>query len=126
MRKKILILEDDKINQHLLGIYLKKDYETKIVGTVAEAMDEVLNSSYDLIISDLNLGNNADGDGSDFLKFVQSNKHLKHIPVAVYSGYEHPDKSKGIKLSAYISKPISKSDFLNTVSNILFPEQQIG
>ena len=122
MKKKILILEDDKINQQLLGIYLKKDYETKIVGTVADATDAVLNSHYDLIISDCNLGNASEGDGMDFLKFVQSNNLLKHIPVAIYSGYNHTDKSSEIKFSAYILKPITKSALLKTVNKILFPD----
>ena len=51
MKKKILILEDDKIIQLLLGSYLNADYDTRIVGTLEDARHAVSNSNYDLIIS---------------------------------------------------------------------------
>lgn len=117
MKKKILILEDDKINQKLVELYLIGSYDFNIVNSVEEAIDAVSGSEYNLIISDINL--NSESDGLSFLKYLKSDIKFKHIPVVAYSGYIPPNICKEFHFDASISKPITKSDFLKTIADIL-------
>ena len=45
MKKKILVLEDDEINQKLIELYLIDDYDITILGSVKEATKIVSASS---------------------------------------------------------------------------------
>lgn len=119
MKKKILALEDDDINQELIELYLMDDYEIKIVSSVAEAINAISESSYDLVISDLNLGTDSKSDGLFFLKYLRSDHKFKHIPIVAYSGYITPNMSNENDFDACISKPITKSDFLKTIANVI-------
>ena len=119
MKQKILILEDDDINQELIQLYLIDDYELNIVSSVNEATDALSKSTYDLIISDLNLGNDNQSDGLSFLKYLRSDNRYKHIPVAAYSGYITPNIPNEYDFDVCISKPITKSEFLKTIADVL-------
>ena len=119
MKKKILILEDDDINQELIELYLMDDYELKIVDSVAEAINAISSSKFDLVISDLNLGTDSKSDGLFFLQYIKSDIKFKHIPIVVYSGYVTPNIRNEFNFDACISKPITKSEFLKTIAGIL-------
>jgi CheY-like chemotaxis protein len=115
--KRILILEDDRINQELIRLYLHDEYDITIVNSVKEAMEAFDRSLFNLIITDLNLGSGS--DGVDFLKHVRSLQLSRQIPVIAYSAYTNPSEARGIEFSAFISKPITKSDFLNRIKAII-------
>lgn len=119
MKKKILILEDDYVNQELLKIYLGNEYDLTVASSVMEAISALSAAQYNLIITDLNLGNDPKGDGVDFLKYVRSNTLTQKTPIAAYSAYNNPNDTNDIQFSAFIPKPINKSEFLAVVNRIL-------
>jgi len=119
LKKKILVLEDDEVNQELLKLYLNNDYETKVVGSINDAVRALERAKFDLIISDIYLGNEAKHNGHDFLKQVRGNKKTAKIPIVAYTAFNDPNDSNELQFTTFISKPITKSEFLKTVKKIL-------
>jgi len=117
MRKRILILEDDAINQKLIELYLIETYEFNMVSSVENAIEAISKSNYDLVITDLNLG--SDKDGMSFLKYLKSDTKFKLIPIVAYSGYIPPNINNEFHFDESISKPITKADFLEKIATVL-------
>ena len=81
-RRRILVVEDEPLNQMLLSRYLDGSYEVLLTATGAEAM-EVVCSQYDtisLILLDLHL---PDLHGFEILRRLNADPNLARLPVIV-------------------------------------------
>jgi two-component system response regulator HydG len=105
-KKKILIVEDDPAFSLLLKTWCQKnDYEPVAVFTVEAARHEVINNSFDLILTDLRL---PDSDGIMFLTWLKDEKC--EIPVIMLTNYADIQTAvAAIKLGAYdfMKKPVN-------------------
>ncbi len=116
--KKILIVDDDSDVLSLLEKWLTDEkYEVKPVSSAMEALNllPVLNPG--LVITDLFM----EGiDGMSLLNKLHEDNPL--LPVIMLSGQAQiPDAIKAMHLgvSAFLTKPVNKEEFLNKVSNSL-------
>ena len=119
-RKKILIVEDNTETQLILKIYLRDFYEVDIVQTVAEGLKEIRKNKYALIILDINLPGEL--DGNDVIKRVKNDPDLKSIPILVVTAYAlKGDKEKYLSMGAngYLAKPVDKKDILKMAQELL-------
>lgn len=114
-----MVLEDDEVNQELLSLYLSDNYETKIVSSINEALASLEKEKFDLIISDIHLGNGTQNDGNQFLKLVRTNPNTKNIPVVAYTAFNNPNDFNEEQFTSFISKPITKADFLEIINKLL-------
>lgn len=81
MKKKILIIEDDKIIQSSIKSALElADFETAQLFSGNNAMQSIAEEKPDLILLDLMLPGE---DGFNILKNIKDNSDLKKIPVIV-------------------------------------------
>lgn len=81
-KRRILLVEDELVNQEILKLILQEEYEVIVVGTGGEAL-EVLSAQHDtisIILLDLNL---PDMHGSEVLRQVKSNPKYAAIPIIV-------------------------------------------
>ena len=81
-KRRILVVEDEFINQEILKMYLSDTYEVFLAGTGEEALD-ILQNRYEtisLILLDLNL---PDIHGLDVLRTVKDDSRYARIPVIV-------------------------------------------
>lgn len=81
-KRRILLIEDEIINQEILKMYLNEDYEVLSAFNGNEAI-EIIQSNYDLIsliLLDLNL---PDTHGLDLLREIKSDSRYARIPVIV-------------------------------------------
>lgn len=81
-RRRILVVEDEFINQEILKLYLEGTYDLVLAGTGKEAL-EIIGSQYEtlsLILLDLNL---PDCSGLDLLRFVKEDVRYARLPVIV-------------------------------------------
>ena len=81
-KRRILLVEDEFINQEILRLYLSDTYEVILAATGAEAL-QVIRSQYEvlsLILLDLNL---PDIHGLDVLREVKSDVRYARLPVIV-------------------------------------------
>ena len=109
---KLLIIEDDIIDQLTLTRLIKKnDLECKVTVTmkIQEAKALMEASSFDLVICDLNL---PDGKAFDL------NQLIRKQPFILLSGYLEPDIIKQAKSSGAI-QVLQKSSELTQLSSIL-------
>ncbi len=81
-KRRILIVEDEPINQQILAAYLESDYELIIAdsGEQAKTIIERENRAISLILLDLNL---PDLHGLDILRWIKAGSTFSKIPVIV-------------------------------------------
>ncbi len=115
---KILIVEDQaRLGQFVQHGLAECSYTAKWVRTCREANDALAESSYDVILLDLNL---PDGDGIDMLRNWR--KCGFNEPVLILSARDSvEDRIKGLDVGAddYLPKPFSFEELLARVRSLL-------
>jgi DNA-binding response OmpR family regulator len=113
MGKKVLIVDDEEIIRKFLRINLLKwGYEVKEAIDGVQALEQLGNDNYDLLICDILMPNK---NGWEVLKEVRSNPKTKDIPVIVLTAKnEDTDMFKGYELGTnyYMTKPFTKEQLL--------------
>jgi two-component system alkaline phosphatase synthesis response regulator PhoP len=113
MGKKVLIVDDEEIIRKFLRINLLKwGYEVKEAMDGVQALEQLGNDNYDLLICDILMPNK---NGWEVLKAVRSNPKTKDIPVIILTAKnEDADMFKGYELGTnyYMTKPFTKDQLL--------------
>ena len=106
MAHRILLVEDDTSFGLILQTWFKKNgFDCTLVSTMEVAKKEILNYSFDLLLTDLRL---PDGDGIMLLTWIKESKIT--LPVVVMTSYaEIQSAVSSIKMGAldYLEKPIN-------------------
>jgi two-component system, OmpR family, response regulator len=114
----ILVLEDDtKLNQAVCTYLSDSGFQAKGCLRAEDAYNEMYNSLYDLIISDIML---PEVDGFEFAETVR--RVNKHIPILFMSARDDlPAKQKGFQLGIddYMVKPIQLDELVLRVRALL-------
>jgi CheY-like chemotaxis protein len=119
LKTKILLIEDDEVNLELLKFYLHPHYDLATATNVEEAWEQVRKQLPDMIICDIDMGAGAKEDGVDFLKKLRADSANRHIPVVAYTAYNNPNDTNEVQFTSYIPKPVTRTEFLKAVSDIL-------
>lgn len=113
MKKKILIVEDDKDISMIEEIYLQSSgFETKIISDGDLVKPEIEKNYYDLILLDIMLPNK---DGYDICQEI---REIVKVPILMVTARtESIDKIKGFQKGAddYISKPFDPMELVARV-----------
>ena len=114
----ILVLEDDaKLNQTVCTYLNDSGFQAKGCLKATDAYDELYNSLYDLIISDIMM------PGVDGFEFAENVRRVnKHIPILFMSAKDDlPSKQKGFQLGneEKMVKPIELGELLLRVRALL-------
>ena len=103
--RRILVVEDELINQELLKLMLSDTYEVTVAGTGAEALEEIETHSdtLSLILLDLNL---PDLNGLEVLRRIRADSRYARLPVIVMTA-EKDAEVESLSLGAidFIPKP---------------------
>lgn len=121
MKKKILVIDDEKTMRALLEFFLGTSYEVHTVSSASDALAWLDNNLPDLIISDLQM---QEMDGLAFLENVRLRGYLKHTPIIMLSGTsESKERVKCYQLGAqdYLTKPFNPQELEEVVKKNLFP-----
>ncbi len=104
---KILVVEDEPINQRMVeGILKSAGYEVRVAPDGIVAMTEIIRDKFDLVLTDIAMPNL---DGYQLLEYIQQNNI--DVPVAFMTGYtSEQEELKGLKMGAveYFRKPIDR------------------
>jgi CheY-like chemotaxis protein len=115
-RVRILVVEDDVSFARLVRLLLEGEgFEVETAGTVQAAAVEALASSFDLIVSDLNL---PDGDGEELLAFIAAER-VRAIALTGYASAEDRHHSLERGFAAHLVKPVDPERLLRTVQPVL-------
>jgi two-component system chemotaxis response regulator CheY len=78
---RVLAIDDDKIFQRMLQIILQKGQnEVILASSVQEGFDRLKEKPVDVVTCDLNMPGLG---GVDFLKMVQQEPTIRHIPIVI-------------------------------------------
>jgi len=116
---RILHLEDDRHDREIVEKRLKADgldCEFVHAGTRQEFEAAILQPSYDLILSDIDL---PDMDGFEICHRLKQNPKLQAIPVILMSGrLAEGNEARALKIGAadYLSKPFGAETVVKKIS----------
>ena len=128
MGRRLLVVDDDEDIQVLLKSVLEsEDYEVITAGDGLVALNELEQSTPDLILLDLMMPRM---DGYTFAEELRQRGLQSSIPVIVLSAdVNAKQKVQQMGAEDYITKPFDLHDLLNKISQSmehLVPEQQLG
>ena len=116
MSKKVLIVEDNELNMKLFHDLLdSQGYETLQTREGLQALAMARKHRPDLILMDIQL---PEISGLEVTKWLKEDDDLSHIPVVAVTAFAMKGDEERIReggCEAYISKPISVVNFLDTV-----------
>ena len=119
-RKRILVVEDDRLSLILLRQLLTaQGYEILHSSEGWDGINRARNEQPDLIVMDINL---PDISGLDATLLLKKDDRTKNIPIIAVTAFVTPaDKTNALSsgCDAYIAKPVNMSNFLRTVESFL-------
>ena len=120
MTKKVLIVEDNELNMKLFHDLLEaQGYEILQTREGLQALSIAREHRPDLILMDIQL---PEISGLEVTKWIKEDDELRHIPVVAITAFAMKGDEERIReggCEAYISKPISVSHFLDTITRLL-------
>ncbi len=115
-KKKILVVEDNELNMKLFCDLLSAHgYETIQIVEGMKALEVARVEKPDLILMDIQL---PEVSGLEVTKWLKEDEELKSIPVVAVTAFAMKGDEEKIReggCEAYIAKPISVSQFIETV-----------
>jgi CheY-like chemotaxis protein len=116
----ILAVEDNPDTLTLLRYMLKSRYGLVLATKVDEALERVSERPFDLFILDINLGDER--TGIDLLRLLRERPGCAVVPALALTAYAMPgDKERFLQagFEAYISKPFTQRELLQTIEDLL-------
>jgi CheY-like chemotaxis protein/HPt (histidine-containing phosphotransfer) domain-containing protein len=119
MNKRILVAEDNSINQVVVKHALSNLGATvDIVTDGTEAIEKIKQQSYDLILMDIQM---PDMDGYDTTRYIR-NELQNSIPIIAMTAFAQKgedEKCLEAGMNAYVSKPFTTESLSETISRVL-------
>lgn len=120
MKKRILVVEDNKHNLYLVRFLLKKSgYEVIAALTGVEAVEIAKAQRPDLILMDIQL---PEMDGYEAIRRIKCIPEIIHIPVVAVTSYAMVgDREKALSIGCvgYIEKPLNPETFVPEIEKYL-------
>lgn len=115
---KILIIDDEKFLIDNLSRYLSKSIssEIKCVDSADKALDLVRREKFDLIICDLNISDQTDGEL--IRKINETVPAQKFIVISAWEIPDHLKEDRDLNIAAYFEKPFNISDFERVIKKM--------
>ena len=128
MAERILLVDDHPLTRSALSGLLSQ-HGFDVVGEASDGEEAIVCSGElrpDLILLDLRMPR---ASGWDFLENVRANPRWHTIPVVIVSAHleEGPDLAgdSGLNIVGQLAKPVSVSDLLAKVEDIIGPAQAV-
>lgn len=113
-RKRLLLVENDKVSAMLVNTFVKKEFDLDIVIDGKDALKKVSENEYDAILMDINLGEGI--TGLDTTQRIKRLKFYKETPIIAVTAFAmEKDKEEFLKYGCthYLAKPFEKQDLIN-------------
>ncbi len=117
--KKILLAEDNPVNQKYVAITLrKKGYLVDIANNGFEAITLLATNTYQLILMDCGMPFLDGYETTQKIRSGELGEAIQHIPIVAVTAFAMPlDRQKCLDtgMTDYVSKPVSAIDLLAIV-----------
>ncbi len=118
MKKRVLFVEDEEgIRITLAQILANEGFEVKVASSVSEALDAIRNHPFDILLSDLNIGEPSDG-----FTVVSAMRRVQPLAATlILTGY--PDFESALvairnQVDDYLTKPADIKKLIHTLHEI--------
>lgn len=120
IRWRILLVEDNRVNQKLAAAILEKyGYEYKIASNGLEALEILRNSSFDLVLMDVQM---PVMDGLEATRLIRREPRWKSLPIVAMTAHAMVgDREHCLEagMTGYIAKPIQAEAFVQMLDSQL-------
>jgi CheY-like chemotaxis protein/HPt (histidine-containing phosphotransfer) domain-containing protein len=103
---RILLAEDNVVNQQVAVAFLKKrGYEVDVVDTGQKAVDAVLETPYDVVLMDVRM---PEMDGFEATRRIRAHEHLATLPVIALTAHalqEERERAREAGMNDFVTKP---------------------
>jgi CheY-like chemotaxis protein len=115
---RILTVEDDLDLQFLYDMMLSRHgYEVVRADNTTEALYNLTNSDFDLIVLDMNM---PDIPGIRVIEFAREDVRLRHVPILVVSANDHwKKKAMNLGVRHFLTKPVPMEQLVREVNDLL-------
>ncbi|MBB1292487.1 CHASE domain-containing protein [Pseudoalteromonas sp. SR41-4] len=117
---KILLVEDNPLNQHVATAILKtKGCIADVASDGFEAIEKVSETRYDLVLMDIQMPNM---DGLQATKVIRDELFIHQLPIIALSANAHDDdvkKALAAGMNGYLTKPIDAEKLFKTIWHYL-------
>jgi CheY-like chemotaxis protein len=120
VQRKLLVVEDNRETQLIIKALFRNKYLTQVVDNVTDALSQLSETAFDLVLLDLNL--NGEGNGKSLLVKIRNEEKSHLIPVIIITAYDlKPEDEKFFNENAngFIPKPFNKKVLIQTVEKLL-------
>jgi len=118
-RQKILLTEDNPLNQKLASAILKKfDHDFKIANDGTEALKILTQENFDLILMDIEMPEMDGYETTERIRNGETGEQNKEIPIIAMSAHvlqEMKEKAKLSGMNDFITKPIDFRELQNKI-----------
>lgn len=122
---RILLVEDNDVNRIVASQYLEKSgYKADLASNGFEAVENASHIQYDLILMDVSM---PEMDGLEASRRIRTHGASKNTPIIALTAHalpEHKTKCLEAGMNDFLTKPLEKQKFLQTVSKWLTAEAQ--
>ncbi|HQI42112.1 MAG: hypothetical protein B6D44_13290 [Ignavibacteriales bacterium UTCHB2] len=117
---KILYVEDDEVSIKLVRTITKGQYEVDVAKDADQALSQINNNEYKLILMDINLHKGM--DGIELTRLIRQNDNYKDIPIVALTAYamgheKNEFLAKG--MTHYLSKPFRRIQLLDLLNEAI-------
>ena len=123
MPKSILVIDDEElVAKSLLKLLSSEGYKVTIVRSGLEALEEVRETDFNLIIVDIRM---PMLDGIETIKRIRSylktaNKKLvPELAITAYADRDKYEEARGARVADYLFKPFENAELLHAVRKVL-------
>ncbi len=117
MKRSVLIVDDEEIIRSFLFEVLSEEYDVSLACDGDEAIERIRKRRYDLIITDLKMPRVS---GEEVVKFAcDSDPNYKVIVISGFSSLYTVSQSINNGACAFLSKPFSIKELMQTVTNAI-------
>jgi CheY-like chemotaxis protein len=115
--KSILYIEDDAINALIVKKLLQKDFAVSLATNEETCLSALAKQRFDLILSDINLGENSI-NGIELMNKIRQHPNGKGTKILAVTAFAQPeDKAKFLNagFDGYVVKPIDPLELLSAI-----------
>jgi len=120
VKQKVLIVEDDPINQITINQFIKNLYTGIITSSADQVMEKLRTENVSLILMDISISGTK--NGLDLTRELKALNAYRHIPVIAITAHAFDaDKQNAFAAGCddYLSKPFTKEALLKVIANTL-------
>ena len=116
---RVLIVDDDQEIGNFISSELGHYYRFTVCSNGKEALKELLQNEYDLVVSDVMM---PEMDGFTMLRMIKTNMNLSHLPVVMLTSKDDvANRLEGLErgADAFLAKPFDMKELHLTIENLI-------